>query len=121
MPFDELSAYALAIAGITVIIVQIINSLWIGPSKLGADQKAAALRGINYLINLTLILVVLFTHNAFVVNDLLMYLALAFGQSLGSHAGYSIVSNESGGGPPDSPMSGHMTAPPTVPPLTPGL
>ena len=121
MSFDELAAYALACAGVTAIIVQLLNNLWISESPMTSTQKAAALRGLNYLINLILILGVLFTHNAFDPRNSLIYLALAFGQSLGSHSGYSLISNNASGQSGGAVEPRHnVTAPPSVPPFNPG-
>ncbi len=92
MTNEDFVAYGVAAAGITAIIVQILNDLWVSSSALSPVQRAALLRGVNYLVNVGLIILAVSVRGAFATSNIFLYLAMAFGQSLGSHTGWSLIS-----------------------------
>lgn len=103
MSTEDLAAYGLAAAGITAVVVQILNDMWVSSSPLSSFQRAALLRSVNYLLNFGLIVLAVSTRGAFNGGNLFLYITVAFGQSVGSHTGWALLSKgTSGGGPSHS-------------------
>ena len=96
VPLDTLVAYAALVAGIVSIVVEIIKAVAIDPYFPDTAQRTAVLRGLNYLLNFGLLIAILAGKGLLNWGDLIVYLALAFGQSIGSHV---VQQTFSGSGP----------------------
>ncbi len=94
MTSEELITFAVAAAGVTTILVQLLKDGVFDPFNIGGvgAQRNAFLRAINYAINLALILLVVLAHHAFDSTEIVTYLALAAGQAVGSHVEYQLLS-----------------------------
>jgi hypothetical protein len=100
MSVDMVIVYAAAIAGITTVFVQLIKDGLVDPRMADTPARTALLRGINYLINFALLALALATQGAWAWGDLLFYIGLALGQSLGANMGYKIINKPSAPLPP---------------------
>lgn len=93
---NDLSLTALAVTGITAMLVQLIKDGLVDPRMVDSAARNALLRSINYALNILLLVGALATQGQLRLADSWVYVALAFGQSFASHFEYKTLSQGSG-------------------------
>lgn len=93
MPTDVLFAYAATALGISTILTEWIKRVLIAPNVLESKRRDDLLLGINYALNLILILIAVITHGEFKAADILTYIGLSVGQFVVAQGGYALISN----------------------------
>lgn len=88
-PLDILVPDGGLATSISVVLVQLLKDWLIAPRLPSGSQRDAVLQATNYLANLGLLMLFVFTQGIYRPQDWAIYLGLAFGQSLGSHFIYS--------------------------------
>lgn len=94
---------ALGNAGVTAVIVQTLKVLFVDPRWPAGPQRDAILRILNYIINLVLLMIVVFSAGVFSPADIPFYLLLAGGQGILAHVGFTSLKSD--GRAPASPGS----------------
>jgi hypothetical protein len=89
---EVIAAFMVAIAGIVAVLLENVKVAFIDPRWPESPQRAAILRLVNYLSNFVILVAVLLGAHIFNGNLILVYLAMAFGQSVGGHVAYSNLS-----------------------------
>ena len=95
MSVEEWATTMGTIAAFTAIIVQTVKILWIDAWFSDGLRRDTAIRVLNYLVNLVLVLAVVFTKGLWDPNQLLFYLMLAGGGWVGAHIGQQTLSIQS--------------------------
>lgn len=99
MPVPEtLIAYMISVTYVSSILVQIVKGIWLDTMLPEGQRRTYIIQGINYGLNLVLLLVVLAVRGELVGTDFLIYLALALGQSVVGTVGYKQFSGGTSGG-----------------------
>jgi len=94
---ETVTAYAVSIGTIVAIIVQLVKQGLIDPRTQDSPARDALLRALTYALNLAALVGVLALNGQLDGHAVLLYLSLAFGQSLVSHVTYSTL--KTGGAP----------------------
>lgn len=88
-PLDMLIPDGGLASGISVVLVQMAKDWLIAPRLPEGSQRDALLRTLSYVSNFGLLLLFVLTQGIYRPEDIPVYFALAFGQSLGSHFLYN--------------------------------
>jgi hypothetical protein len=98
------TAYAVSIAAVVAVVLQLIKTGLIDPRVSDSPQRDALLRGLSYLLNFGALIGVLALNNLLNWSQVLVYISLAFGQSVGSHVLYTQLSGGSSPQPAPAPL-----------------
>jgi hypothetical protein len=93
---ETLTAYSLAIAPLVALVIQTIKDVVINPRMADTPARTSLLQAITYILNLVGLLGVLAALHQLDGSQALVYLSLAFGQSVVSHVTYSRLSTGAG-------------------------
>lgn len=85
-------------AGVTAIVVQLLKDGIIAPRTPSGPARDALLRSLNYLINFVLLLTFIATEGYFDWSQLVVYVGLAFGQSVATQVVYKTVGSNGSSG-----------------------
>lgn len=103
MPIEILTAYAVAVASIAAVVLQLIKVGIIDPRSQESPARDALLRALSYVLNLGGLLAVVAINGQLDGHSILAYLSLAFGQTVASHVAYSTLSAGGNPAPADVP------------------
>jgi hypothetical protein len=88
---DTLTTLAVSIAAVVTLFVQVLKDLFVDPNMPDNRQRVGLLWLLTYLFNFGLLVLALVLKDAWDPANLIGYLALAFGQALGSGGAYNVL------------------------------
>lgn len=78
-------------AFVSTILVQLVKNWLIAPRLPAGDQRDALVRGLSYALNLILLVSFVATEGLYQPSDIIVYVGLAFGQTIAAHVGYTTI------------------------------